>query len=100
MPMNSSCTHMGWFLSKRFAWHQVQFCLMFSFETLQNYNYFTATAQVWVTIADKNDNTPYFEKTLYEQDVEEQGPDTSKAIVTVKAQDIDDGMHRNVAIIC
>ncbi|KAK3086114.1 hypothetical protein FSP39_013724 [Pinctada imbricata] len=50
----------------------------------------SATAQVFVTIADKNDNTPYFEKTLYEQDVDEQGPDTSKAIVSVKALDIDD----------
>lgn len=44
-----------------------------------------------VTIADKNDNTPYFEKLLYEKEVDEQPADSSKSILTVKARDIDDG---------
>lgn len=44
-----------------------------------------------VTIADKNDNTPYFEKLLYEKEVDEQPADSSKSILTVQARDIDDG---------
>lgn len=51
----------------------------------------SATTQVMVTIADKNDNTPYFEKLLYEKEVDEQPADSSKSILTVKARDIDDG---------
>ncbi|XP_061162553.1 neural-cadherin-like [Saccostrea echinata] len=50
----------------------------------------SATTQVMVTIADKNDNTPYFEKLLYEKDVHEQPADSSKSILTVRAMDIDD----------
>lgn len=53
--------------------------------------FFSATTQVMVTIADKNDNTPYFEKLLYEKEVDEQPADSSKSILTVKARDIDDG---------
>lgn len=56
-----------------------------------NLGFFSATTQVMVTIADKNDNTPYFEKLLYEKEVDEQPADSSKSILTVKARDIDDG---------
>ncbi|XP_033753809.1 LOW QUALITY PROTEIN: neural-cadherin-like [Pecten maximus] len=49
----------------------------------------SATAQVLVVIGDKNDNTPRFQQTLYEKEVQEQPPDSSKAIIRVLADDLD-----------
>ena len=52
---------------------------------------FSAQAQVQVVIGDKNDNPPIFEKPLYETDVFEQPPDSSKSVIRVHATDRDDG---------
>ncbi|XP_071177027.1 neural-cadherin-like isoform X2 [Mytilus edulis] len=49
----------------------------------------SAQAQVQVIIGDKNDNPPVFEKPLYETNVFEQPPDSSKSIIRVQATDKD-----------
>ena len=55
---------------------------------------FSATAQVQVMIADKNDNAPYFIQDLWEISVPEQMPDSSGSILTVTARDKDEGMWK------
>ena len=52
----------------------------------------TATAQVQISIADKNDNPPYFTQPSWSAQVPEQRPDDVGRIVTVTARDRDEGM--------
>ncbi|KAL4234097.1 hypothetical protein ACF0H5_005750 [Mactra antiquata] len=50
----------------------------------------SATAQVQVMIADKNDNPPYFTQERWDISVPEQRPDSNGRILTVVAKDLDD----------
>ena len=50
-----------------------------------------ATAQVQISIADKNDNPPYFTQSSWSAQVPEQRPDDVGRIVTVSAMDKDEG---------
>lgn len=52
----------------------------------------SATAQVQISIADKNDNSPYFTQSSWSAQVPEQRPDDVGRIVTVTALDRDEGM--------
>ena len=50
---------------------------------------FSVTKYVRITIADKVDNPPYFDKTLYEAEVDE-NEDIQHTVLTVTAKDQDE----------
>lgn len=51
--------------------------------------YFTVTKFIRIGIADKNDNPPYFDKALYEAEVDE-NEDIQHTVLTVTAKDHDE----------
>lgn len=50
---------------------------------------FTVTKFIRIGIADKNDNPPFFDKTLYEAEVDE-NEDIQHTVLTVTAKDLDE----------
>lgn len=50
---------------------------------------FTVTKFIRIGIADKNDNPPYFDKTHYEAEVDE-NEDIQHTVLTVTAKDLDE----------
>ena len=51
--------------------------------------YFSVTKFIRIGIADKNDNPPYFDKALYEAEVDE-NEDIQHTVLTVTAKDLDE----------
>lgn len=52
-----------------------------------------------IGIADKNDNPPYFDKALYEAEVDE-NEDIQHTVLTVTAKDHDECKYLNCKIYC
>ena len=54
-----------------------------------SFSIFTVTKFIRIGIADKNDNPPYFDKTHYEAEVDE-NEDIQHTVLTVTAKDLDE----------
>ena len=54
-----------------------------------NVHYFSVSKFIRIGIADKNDNPPYFDKSLYEAEVDE-NEDIQHTVLTVTASDKDE----------
>ncbi len=59
---------------------------------------FSVTKFIRIGIADKNDNPPYFDKNLYEAEVDE-NEDIQHTVLTVTAKDHDECKYLNTSFI-
>lgn len=57
--------------------------------------FFTVTKFIRIGIADKNDNPPYFDKALYEAEVDE-NEDIQHTVLTVTAKDHDECKSKKI----
>lgn len=62
---------------------------MASFNLYLRFFFFAVTKFIRIGIADKNDNPPYFDKELYEAEVDE-NEDIQHTVLTVTAKDHDE----------
>ena len=62
---------------------------MVSYSTADSVFLFSVTKFIRIGIADKNDNPPYFDKALYEAEVDE-NEDIQHTVLTVTAKDHDE----------
>ncbi len=62
---------------------------IYGIQTILIASYFSVTKYIRIGIADKNDNPPYFEKSLYEAEVDE-NEDIQHTVLTVTANDKDE----------
>lgn len=60
---------------------------------------FTVTKFIRIGIADKNDNPPYFDKALYEAEVDE-NEDIQHTVLTVTAKDHDECKSNFLSYFC
>ena len=67
----------------------MQWLRLDSIECFLTYFLFSVSKFIRIGIADKNDNPPYFDKMLYEAEVDE-NEDIQHTVLTVTANDMDE----------
>ena len=73
--------------------HKNTYCIKFCYILILNIKiksfFFSVSKFIRIGIADKNDNPPYFDKSLYEAEVDE-NEDIQHTVLTVTANDKDE----------